>query len=300
MIAFVRQRFRRRRTDSLSEPIEGTRVGYSQLLGDLAGYVGSLHPVLTATDDTRATNLLDSALWLMPTWRGLSQLHDAFLWWSEANGLQPEIAGLLKQAAEHLVLGVESILGQRAPRVVDESRFLMEVEFLLRDFSLDPARIDEWAALPPRKRHQKFGFGQARSRVEKAAGIPHGRVLPDRDEYSLHSRVVHPWPRGELPVPDGTPHDRRSWLATDLGDLLGHGWKVLMAFLGDIEKFLPDEGQEIAGDPPDISAAREVLDDYAEQMRALRVPVRPDHVDIQGWARDAPDSMPADGDGADS
>ncbi|MCW2855451.1 MAG: hypothetical protein JWR52_1066 [Marmoricola sp.] len=215
-----------------------------------------------------------SGLWLV-----LNQVRGGLLWCA-AVASHNEVAGLLQSAAWKLDDGVRSILGAPPPRVVDEARFLMEIEFLLRDFALDPRRIDEWTSLDLWERNNKYGFGKSRRRVETALGLPDGQSLPDKVEYSIHSAEVHPQPAHQKHPEATTTEQRQALLDADLSDLAIHGWRVLTAFCGNADRFVTEDPEEDIELSLDLSGVREFVANRNETLVELGFPVRSASIDI--------------------
>ena len=140
--------------------------------------------------------------------------------------LHPEIVHLLNVAAETTISGFDHIMAVPAPHDVEESRMLMEIDFLLRDFAATPIGIDDWATAEDFQRQRRFGFGQLRTREERRRGMPDDVVLPERDQWATHSVHSHPLPSKDVePAPS---HPSFSLLAS-LTDLLDHARNVTLS-----------------------------------------------------------------------
>jgi hypothetical protein len=72
----------------------------------------------------------------------------------------------------------------------DQVRDVMEIEYLLRDFRYDLARLDRWAKASPDEERNRFAPGILRQREAKRRGISINKLLDSLD-YSLHSRALH-------------------------------------------------------------------------------------------------------------
>jgi hypothetical protein len=207
----------------------GATMAYDGVLDTLRPVARGLVTELAARQERRSQHLFSVATRFPVFLEGLSQLHDAFLWLAGQPGVDGEIAHLLREAGSRVVSGTEFLLSQPDPRVLDEARYLMEVEFLLLDFVRDPQRLDAWSRMPQPERDRQFGFKALRETHQAAAGIPADRVLFDQEEYQLHGSTTHPSPVDRdppLPVPDTA-----TGLFLDAADLLHHAVRAWTAAL---------------------------------------------------------------------
>jgi hypothetical protein len=145
---------------------------------------------------------------------------------SESEGLDVEIVHLLQEAQRWIVSGVDRILSEDGEHEIEESRKLLELEHLLKDFAACPEHIVEWKDAEPWKRPNKFGFGKLRGREEARQSLDEEMVIAARDYWITHSADSHP-----KPTSDEQPHyeDQSAALLTMLGDLLGHAISVVAA-----------------------------------------------------------------------
>ncbi|HEX8860078.1 MAG TPA: hypothetical protein VGC06_13495 [Actinomycetes bacterium] len=101
---------------------------------------------------------------------------------------------LLQRAAADGELSLEALLSGNHSIVSDSARDLMEIEWLLRDFTLDTGRMPVWLAAEEPQRLKEFGPGKIRRRLAQAQHGDPLLVLPDDQEYRVHSRELHPTP----------------------------------------------------------------------------------------------------------
>jgi hypothetical protein len=235
---------------------------YAELLATIGSTRGgSLGEELSGREERRGLHLFQMLTHLRPLFEGLSQLREALLWLGRRPGVDDDIDSLLREAAQRVLTGVESILAKAEPRVLDEARHLMEIEFLLRDFSRTPERLDVWRQLSEDERTRQFGFRELRQREEKALGFVGRHVLFDEEEYRFHSLSLHPQPLGgrrPLPAPDEV-----SGLFRDAADLLHHASRVWEAALAAAE------ATRSYGGKPDDGAGRPPLDAVDEARRLI-------------------------------
>lgn len=149
-----------------------------------------------------------------------------------------EIRHLMILARDDIDRGVETCLSQSWPRVLDSSRRLMEIEFLLLEFGADRASLQRWIDIEDHRRNQVFGFGPLRARQEQRTGVAPDHVLRDRNEYRTHSQDIHPSPKAAVPR---EPLDEITSIFFDIGDLFTHAMRVFAASVAAIEANPIDE-----------------------------------------------------------
>lgn len=243
---------------------------YAELLAATGATLGSLADDLSGRNERRGLHLFILLTHLRPLYDGLAQLREAMLWLSRRPGIDDDIAGLLREAAQQVVSGIETMLSEPDPRVLDEARHLMEIEFLFRDFARSPERLHMWRRLSDDQRTQQFGFAALRTREERALGVDGGHILFDEEEYRFHSLSVHPQPLGHrrpLPSPDET-----TGLFRDAADLLHHASRVWDAgrAAADVARSGRAGSRDTEWPPLDaVDAARQMID---ESNRAVGLP----------------------------
>ena len=245
-------------------------AGYADMLAALGPSLGSLAEELSERNERRGRHLFHLVTMLRPFFDGLSQLREAMLWLARAPGVDGEIANLLRDAVRAVLSGTESILANPDPRVLDEARQLMEIEFLLLDFSRTPERLGAWRDLPESERSEQFGFDALRRREEKAQGIPPQRSLFEREEYRLHGSTVHPQPLSS-DVPVSAP-DAASGLFYDAADLIHHAARVLTAGLAAAGQTGAGSRQQLEAQLPPLDSvhvANQLIDDNHRRIGLL-------------------------------
>jgi hypothetical protein len=100
---------------------------------------------------------------------------------------------------------MEAALSAFHKTVFDAMRDVMEIEFLFRDFAIDPQRIDDWLTASERDRLSTFSTAILRQRY--AAFL--GQAPPDMQEaadYTAHSTLLQVLPH-ENPIVGASPGD---------------------------------------------------------------------------------------------
>ena len=242
---------------------DATMLGvYAELLATVGSTPGgSLGEQLSGREERRGLRLFQLLTQMRPLFEGLSQLRAGLLWLGRRPGVDDDIDSLLREAAQQILSGTESMLARDEPRVLDEPRHLMEIEFLLRDFARTPRRLDVWRQLSDDERTGQFGFRALRQREEKALGFVGRHVLFDEEEYRFHSLSLHPRPLGRSrPL---TAPDEISGLFRDAADLLHHASRVWEAALAAVD------ATRSHGVTPDDEAGRPRLDAVDEARRLI-------------------------------
>ena len=257
-------------TSHASADDDSAIAAYADMLAALEPSLGSLADELSQHNERRGHHLFHLVTMLRPLFEGLSQLREAMLSLARAPDVDGEIANLLRQAARSVLSGTESMLADPDPRVLDEARRLMEIEFLLLDFSRTPERLEAWRDLPEHERSEQFGFDALRRREEKAQGVPLQRTLFEREEYRLHSSTVHPQPlSSEGPA---SPPDEASGLFYDATDLLHHAARTLTAGLAAAAQTGAGSPEQLEGQLPPLDAvqvANRMIDEHHRRIGLL-------------------------------
>ncbi|AYD88980.1 hypothetical protein D5R93_00975 [Actinomyces lilanjuaniae] len=71
----------------------------------------------------------------------------------------------------------------------------MEIEVLLQEWAHDPDRAVQWQDTLEEERHRVFCFGKVLQRIKHHQGVDDNLVMPQREEYHVHSMMLHPAPR---------------------------------------------------------------------------------------------------------
>ena len=208
---------------------DGAVTTYVDLLATLRPVERGLVKELVAREERSSQHLFSLVTRFPEFLDGLSQLQEALKWLARQSGVNVEVAHLLLEADRRVVSGTEFLLSQSDPRVLDEARYLMEVEFLLLDFARDPDRLDVWTRTPQLERSRQFDFDVLCRRHQEATGAPADRVLFDQEEYRMHGSTTHPRPID--PDPPLSAPDAATGLFFDAADLIHHTMRVWTAGL---------------------------------------------------------------------
>ena len=153
---------------------------------------------------------------------GLDAVRKAFDTLSNATQSEP-LAVLLRRSLRESGRGIDAVLSGDQQTLNDSARVLMEVEVLLREWAIDPDRMEQWLALEPDNRYRTFGFGKVLNRIKQKLDVDDSLVMPERIEYQAHSANLHPSPEEDtvsLPT-----------LSSQLTELVGHIHRVMNACL---------------------------------------------------------------------
>lgn len=114
---------------------------------------------------------------------------------------------LTQRAVADFETATEAITSGYFGVTFDSMRDVMEISYLLRDFTYEIDSIHAWLDLPVRERQQRFSPNAMRQRHAARLGI-RPEELPDSQEYRLHSSFLHMDPYFALPdiFVKGPPH----------------------------------------------------------------------------------------------
>jgi len=157
----------------------------------------------------------------------LAYLAELEAYWRADELLSP-MSFLIARAEGDYETAIEATLSRNVATAADAMRDVMEIEILLRDFTLDPARACEWLDADDTVRIRRFRPAEVRRRVlgAVAASSP---ISPEIRDYRGHSIVLHPNPRGDRLIPRG--HTRRAQMDQDAPffEMFIHGERLLDA-----------------------------------------------------------------------
>ena len=137
---------------------------------------------------------------------------------------------LIQRAVADFETATEAILSGFFGVTFESMRDVMEISYLVRDFTYDLYSIDAWLDLPDRKRQQRFAPHALRQRHAARLGIQ-PKDLPDTAEYRLHSAFVHVDLFFALPdiLVKGPPHKGQGpvGLIFSFGEIFHHAAELL-------------------------------------------------------------------------
>lgn len=114
-----------------------------------------------------------------------------------------KIAFLIRRAYGDFVTAMEGSLSGFHKVVSDAMRDVMEIEFLIHDFTTIPTHIDEWLNASERVLRNQYSPASLRQRYAASKGaIP--RDMNEASDYKGHSKLLHVAPH-ESPVVWATP-----------------------------------------------------------------------------------------------
>ena len=90
---------------------------------------------------------------------GLDAVRKAFDTLSNATQSEP-LAVLLRRSLRESGRGLDAVLSGDQQTLNDSARVFMEVEVLLREWAIDPDRMEQWLALEPDNRHRTLALAR--------------------------------------------------------------------------------------------------------------------------------------------
>lgn len=155
------------------------------------GESSSTAAALLRTQQTRTERLFQLCTVTPDFLPGLDTIIALFTGLAEAT-VSPAFRSVLERAAAESIRAVEGLLADDQQTVNDTARVMMEIEVLLQEWTVDLERMTQWQDMEGEKRHQVFGFGKVLQRLKQRQGIDDQLVMPERQEYHVHSMTLHP------------------------------------------------------------------------------------------------------------
>lgn len=202
----------------------GEPVDSNELYGLLLSLASGTPAFLIEAHALRGRRLFVMRTELSPALQGFNEivnhareLEDYF----SADAELSSLTFLVKRFRGNVEVAVEAMLGGRHGVLAGAMRDVMELELLLRDFTLDTARIGKWLTCDDATRVGYFGPGKVRRRLANALYPGQNVDLPDAVEYEFHSKGTHATPN--------SPPDFDNMLSTDSepGELLFYSYEII-------------------------------------------------------------------------
>jgi hypothetical protein len=200
--------------------------------------------------------------------RLLEHLDETVKSFAEVDVLRPAVP-LIERAKADCEVAIVCIFSGMSAVADDQLRDVMEIEYLLRDFSNDLARLQTWAEAPADEEKRLFSPNALRQREANRRGIDSG-MLQDAADYKNHSRELHVTKGSYRSVPRGidSTFDRTSDLHADMGiwELFWHSRNLFFA-INDLYLAAGGHGDHVADADPYVTAwnaAQEAKTEYVE------------------------------------
>jgi hypothetical protein len=135
---------------------------------------------------------------------------------------------LLSRAVGYYEIGLEGSISGLHSVVHDCMRSAMEIEFLLRDFTIDVNRLDIWLHATEKVLQREFSPARLRKRYAASLGVKPEDMCEALD-YKAHSKALHVSPRANPFAIPGISDD--IWYQSDacFWELYEHGRRLLIA-----------------------------------------------------------------------
>ena len=150
-----------------------------------------------------------------------------------------KIAFLIERSSAEFLVAVEASLSGFHTVAHDAMRSVMEIEFLVRDFYLDPLRIDDWITADEKSIRRTYSPAELRERWAASLGVEK-KDLCEATDYRGHSMFLHVGPRqhpfglsGFSNDPSGFTVDSCFW------EIFEHGQRLLRSIHGLAKKVAP-------------------------------------------------------------
>ena len=243
--------------------------GYEELLNDLGKTRPQIASVLKRAHTNRVKKLsrMQTGMRLHGLEEFLNFLELACAEMSRLPKLS-KLAFLIHRAKADYEVAIEATFSEMRDVVFDSMRDVMEIEYLLKDFTEAPDHIDEWLSQSLDDPPGKFSPANLRKRQAQILGIEPSD-LPTTKDYKAHSRFLHvnpyPNPFGGKGVLDGEAASSDLFLFSSdssFWDMYGHASSLIES----IRAILLAAGDKVN---PDV-----LSDDQLSEFRAAHVQVK--------------------------
>lgn len=204
-------------------------------------------------------------------------------WFSSIDQLRP-VDFLLHRAGCDFVTAIEALLSGFNAVSFDTMRDVMEIEFLLSDFTAHPENIQFWLTCNEQQRRREFSPIRLRQRKSDRLGVD-VRELPDTVDYRGHSMALHVNPFVNPFGGRGLSHE-----AVDVGadacfwDIYQHARNLVIVIREMCERFSRDYDFD-SFNPPDISTFakeyQEAIQVQENMMKEYRKLLGEEDVDVE-------------------
>lgn len=211
---------------------------YVERIGALAKARPHLANLLRSNHDSRSERL--DALRDGARLRGIDELLGHLHRVEEAfatNKPLADIAFLIARAREDFEVSLEVTLMCYISVAHGQMRDVMEIEFLLWDFLLEPTRMQRWLSADHNTLMREFQPQKVRQRLYENGGLPWIGKKGESSDYQGHSASLHVTP---LAFPWDT-HDDEFIADAAFWEIFEHGRRLLLAIQMYKERF-PDSG----------------------------------------------------------
>lgn len=158
---------------------------------------------------------------------------------------------IVKRAHADFMTALEASLSGYFSVASDAMRDVLEIQYLLMDFAINPGHADEWLTTDDKDRWKRFAPAPVRKRLQTAGVVQFGDKAESKD-YKGHSMGLHLSPVPLVNSADGIVPEH-SWLnEAGFWEMFDHGRGLLRGLTMLIEKAAPGSraDDEIKKDMP--------------------------------------------------
>lgn len=185
----------------------------------------------------------------------LEHLDEAVKSFSEIDTLRPAVS-LIERVKADCEVAIVCVFSGMSAAANDQMRDVMEIEYLLKDFSHNLDRLKQWAAATPEEERRFFSSNTLRQREANHQGVELSK-LQDAVDYKNHSRELHVSKTSYRSVPRGidSTFGRTGDLHADMGvwELFWHSRNLLFA-ISDLYLAAGGTGEHSSDDDPYVKA----------------------------------------------
>ncbi|MEU7345866.1 hypothetical protein ABZ778_18440 [Streptomyces bacillaris] len=158
----------------------------------------------------------------------------------------PELSKLtfiIKRTHADFLTALEATLSGYFSVASDAMRDVLEIQYLLMDFAINPGHADDWLTTDDKDRWKRFAPAPVRKRLQAAGVVRFGDKAESKD-YKGHSMGLHLSPTPLINSADGIVPEH-SWLnEAGFWEMFDHGRGLLRGLTMLIEKAAPGSRAE--------------------------------------------------------
>jgi hypothetical protein len=167
---------------------------YDELLAAVESRLPDLHRTLHASQAGRARHLVQYANGARLSGADELLRHLRLLEGGlREHGHDGEVGFLVARATADFEIAIEAALTGMLCLAHDAMRDVMEIEFLLREFTAEPGQLDRWLHADQATLKTEFSPNRMRQREANRLSM-HVRDLPGHEDYKGHSLALHVTP----------------------------------------------------------------------------------------------------------
>ncbi|WP_406132296.1 hypothetical protein [Streptomyces sp. NBC_00989] len=234
------------------------KTTYMSLVKQMAGDGAPIAALALATADARRRQNLERLSGDI-RFTGINELLARLSTVGKTFAETPELSKLtfvVKRTHADFMTALEAALSGYFSVASDAMRDVLEIQYLLMDFAINPGHADDWLTIDDKDRWKRFAPAPVRKRLQ-TAGVVHFGDKAESKDYKGHSMGLHISPVPLINSADGIVPEH-SWLnEAGFWEMFDHGRGLLRGLTMLIEKAAPGSRaeDEIKKDMPSFDEA---------------------------------------------